>query len=89
MKITRSDVITICLYIIAGGGLITAKALLALHISDANQQTILTVVSIVVGVATLIRNRLLNPTPPAGMVSANIPIGTTPLVEPKKGPPTT
>ncbi len=88
MKITRSDVITICLYIIAGGGLITAKVLSALNISDANQQTILTVVSIVVGVATLIRNRLLNPTPPAGMVSANIPVGTIPQVQPQKGPPT-
>jgi hypothetical protein len=86
---TTRDIITICGYIISGSTLITGTVLTGLGLNQAVASKVTIIIGIVVGVATLIQNRLLNPSPPPGTVSANIPIGTTPLVEPKKGPPTT
>jgi hypothetical protein len=86
---TTRDIITICGYIISGATLITGTVLTGLGLDQATASKVTIVIGIVVGVATLIQNRLLNPSPPPGMVSANIPVGTIPQVTPQKGPPTT
>ena len=85
-KLTQFDVLRICGYVIGFGSIITSNVVEAFGVSPSAATHIVTIIGFVVSAATLISNVIRNPSPPPGMVSANVPVNTEPFIKPATAP---